>query len=270
MQLGVLTPFCRNHSEVGNVDQYAWSFGDVVRDHVRAAVELRYRLLPYNYSAFVRASETGEPVQRPLVLDHQYDSAVRDIDDQYLFGTDLLVSPVTAPGTTSRQVYLPAGDWHDWHTGEVVAGPAFVVAPTPMDRIPVHARGGAVVPMWPEAPPSTDGHHPEVVALHAFVPLADGSHTSTLVEDDGITCATSEGAHVRTTLTLTRTGDRITVDGSSSGDGYPEFRRRSFRLHVHGATPAEVTWGGRALAAGADGSYEIPVGAEDFTVSFRL
>ena len=55
MQYGVLTPFCRNHSEIGNVDQYAWSFGDVIGEHVRAAVKLRYRLLPYLYACFLRA-----------------------------------------------------------------------------------------------------------------------------------------------------------------------------------------------------------------------
>ena len=84
MQMGTLTPFCRNHSEIDNADQYAWAWGDVILEHVRSAIELRYRLLPYLYSAFVRASETGEPVQRPLVFDHQYDAAVRDLDDQYL------------------------------------------------------------------------------------------------------------------------------------------------------------------------------------------
>ena len=107
MQYGALTPFCRNHSMIGNVDQYAWAWGDAVLDHVREAIELRYRLLPYIYAAFIRASETGEPVQRPLVFDHQYDAAVRDIDDQYLFGRDLLVAPGHEPGMTARQVYLP-------------------------------------------------------------------------------------------------------------------------------------------------------------------
>ena len=58
--------------------------------------------MPYIYSAFVRATETGEPVQRPLVLDFQDDPEVVDIDDQYLFGRDLLVAPVTEPGMTSR------------------------------------------------------------------------------------------------------------------------------------------------------------------------
>ena len=108
MQYGVLTPFFRNHSEIGNVDQYAWTWGDAVLDLVREAIELRYRLLPYIYAAFVRASETGEPVQRPLVFDHQHDAVVRDLDDQYLFGRDLLVAPVTEPAPDGA-ARVPAG-----------------------------------------------------------------------------------------------------------------------------------------------------------------
>ena len=128
MQYGALTPFCRNHSMLGDVDQYAWAWGEAVLSEARRAIELRYRLLPYIYSAFITATETGAPVQRPLVFDHQYDAAVRDIDDQYLFGPDLLVAPVFEPRTTARQVYLPAGEWYDWHTGERFSGPCFVVA----------------------------------------------------------------------------------------------------------------------------------------------
>ena len=238
MQLGTLTPFCRNHSEIGNADQYAWAWGEVVLEHVREAIKLRYRLLPYIYSAFVRASETGEPVQRPLVFDHQYDAAVRDVDDQYLFGRDLLVAPVLASGTTARQVYLPAGDWYDWHTGERVAGPGFVVAATPMDRIPLYARGGAVIPLWPQAPPSTAGYHPSVIELHLFVPGSDGTWTSLLQEDDGLTTG---GGFLRTTFTVTRSGATVTVTAETLGDGYPEHARKRFELIVHGADAGPFT-----------------------------
>ncbi len=236
MQYGVLTPFCRNHSELGNVDQYAWSWGETVLGHVRAAVELRYRLLPYLYAAFVEASETGAPVQRPLVFDHQDDPLVRDLDDQYLLGRDLLVAPVTAPGTTARHVYLPAGEWYDWHTGERFAGGAHVVAPTPMDRIPLYARAGAVIPMWPAAPASTAGHHPAAIELHAFVPAAAGEHRSRLREDDGLTRG---GGYLETTFTLTRDGDQVTLRGAVEGDGYPEFARTAFVLVVHGEDGTE-------------------------------
>src|SRR4051794_23730457 len=90
MQMGTLTPFCRNHSELDSIDQYAWAWGESVLSGARTAIELRYRLLPYIYAAFVRASETGEPVQRPLVFDYQDDPLTRDLSDEYLFGRDLL------------------------------------------------------------------------------------------------------------------------------------------------------------------------------------
>jgi len=247
LQAGVLTPFCRNHTVMGTVDQYVWAWGDAVRDAARDAVQLRYRLLPYLYAAFLQAAETGAPVQRPLVFDFQYDPVVRSLDDQFLLGSDLLVAPVLAQGTTSRQVYLPAGTWHDWHTGEVHEGPRWVVAPTPMERIPLYARGGAVVPMWPTAPASTADHVPEVVELHLFVPGSDGTWTSFLQEDDGLTTAAARGARVRTTFTLTRAGGLVSLRAEPVGDGYPEFARERFEVVLHGAAPSRVLLDGRPV-----------------------
>jgi alpha-glucosidase len=245
LQAGVLTPFCRNHTMLGTVDQYAWSWGGAVRDAAREAVRLRYRLMPYLYATFLQAAETGAPVQRPLVFDHQYDPVVRSLDDQFVLGRDLLVAPVLAPGTTSRQVYLPAGTWYDWHTGEALTGPRWVVAPTPMDRIPLYARGGAVVPMWPTAPQSTAGHFPDAVELHVFLPGSDGSWTSLLQEDDGVTTAADRGARVRTSFTVTRAGDRTTVEAVVEGDGHPEFARQRFEVVLHGPAPSAVRLDGK-------------------------
>ena len=269
-QYAALTPFFRNHTELSTIDQYPWAFGEVVLGHVREAIRLRYRLLPYLYAAFVRAAETGEPVQRPLVLDHQYDAAVRDLDDEFLCGRDLLVAPVTAPGMTARQVYLPAGDWHDWHTGEVVRGPAYVVAATPMDRIPLYARGGAVVPMWGEPPASTAGYHPREVELHVFVPAADGSWESVLAEDDGLTFAAADGGHLRTTVTLTRAGDRVDVRAAVSGDGFPEFAREAFRVVVHGASPTRLVLADGTEVAAVDGAHTVTDRGEGFELSFEV
>lgn len=269
MQYGVLTPFCRNHSEIGSVDQYAWAFGDLVRDLVRDAVNLRYRLMPYIYTAFVAAAQTGEPVQRPLVLDFQDDPLVRDLDDQYLFGRDLLVAPVTEAGATSRQVYLPAGDWYAWHDDEVTAGPRSVVAATPWDRIPLYARGGAVIGMWTQAPPSTSGYHPRVVELHVFVPLTDGTHVSRLAEDDGLTFAARDGVCYRTEFTLTRTEGLLEVVATVTGEGYPEFRREAFRVVVHGAAPAVLRTGDAEVAIG-DGGFLVPNSGSGFAASFDV
>ena len=240
MQMGALTPFCRNHSEIGRIEQYPWSFGDEVHALARDAIRLRYRLMPYLYTAFVRASETGEPVQRPLVFDHQHDPAVVDLDDQYLFGRDLLVAPVTAPGTTTRQVYLPDGEWHDWHTGEVLPGRQTITVDTPLDRIPLFVRAGAVIPMWPEAPPSTDGYAPETIELHVFEPTSDGRWESQLVEDDGLTTGSADAGaaapgRLTTTVVLTRTGGETAVARSTAGTAYDGHRRTDFTVVRHPA-----------------------------------
>jgi alpha-glucosidase len=269
MQYGALTPFFRNHSAIGNVDQYAWSWGDVLLEHVREAIRLRYRLLPYLYAAFVRAHETGAPVQRPLVFDHQYDPVVRDVDDEYLLGPDLLVAPVVTAGATARHVYLPAGGWYDWHTGEPVDGGGYHLAPTPMDRIPIYARAGAVIPMWPEAPPSTADHHPSTIELHLFVPDADGTHGSLLQEDDGLSFAALEGARYRTTFEVTRRGDRMTLAAVVEGEGYPEFAREAFQLVIHGAAPAAVVVDGSELRV-EDGRVAIPNSGGPFTVELDV
>jgi len=272
MQYGALTPFCRNHSAAGNVDQYAWTFGETVRDLVREALRLRYRLLPYLYACFLRAAETGAPVQRPLIFDFQDDPGVRDLDDEYLLGPDLLVAPVVEAGVTHRQVYLPEGDWYDWHTGEVHMGRAFLVAPTPMDRIPLYARAGAVITMWAEAPSSTAGYRPREVELRVFLPVRDGEWTSFLQEDDGLTFAAADAARYRTTLTLTRAGGRVRIRGEVSGEGFPEFAREAFRLVVHGAVPSALT--GAGVSAGeryeADdhGAFRLPNAGTGFEVEF--
>jgi alpha-glucosidase len=267
MQYGTLTPFCRNHSEIGNVDQYAWAWGETVRDLVRDAIRLRYRLLPYIYATFVDATETGAPVQRPLVFDYQYDATVRDIDDQFLLGPDLLVAPVTVAGSTARQLYLPAGCWYDWYTGERLEGATFVLTPTPLDHIPLYARGGAVIPMLPEAPPSTAGYHPTVIELHLFVPLDDHTHRSMVQEDDGLSLAALRGARYRTTLDVSRRGSAVTLVARAEGAGYPEFARTEYHLVIHGAAPDAVRVDG-AVTAATGGHFVIT--SATFAAEFRV
>ena len=269
MQYGSLTPFFRNHSEIGNVDQYAWTWGDALLGLVRDAIAQRYRLLPYIYSAFVRAAETGAPVQRPLVFEDQYDRMVHDIDDEYLFGPDLLVAPVTAAGQTARQVYLPAGDWYEWDTDQLVGGSAYVLADTPMDRIPIYSRSGAVIPMWPEVPPSTAGYHPSSVELHLFVPPGDGAHDSLLQEDDGLTTAWLEGQRYRTTFHVTRHADSVKIRATVDGRGYPEFAREAFHLVIHGAAPSTVSVSGSPVASD-EHRVVIPNTGQAFDVEFAV
>ncbi len=269
MQCGVLTPFCRNHSSMGNVDQYAWAFGDVVEELSRQALHLRYRLMPYIYAAFMQAAETGEPVQQPLVFEYQHDRTVRDIDDEYLLGSQLLVAPIYTAGATTRQVYLPEGTWYHWHTGEKFEGKRFVVALAPMEYIPVYARGGAVIPMWPNVPLSTAGYHPQTIELHIFIPDQNGTYHSSLHEDDGLTFKFRDGAYFRTDFTLTRTGGHLTLEAAVSGKGYAEFARQAFQLVFHGGSPTAMRANGQIVSI-QDGRMELSNAGTGFQLEAEL
>jgi alpha-glucosidase len=267
MQYGAMTPFCRCHNESGERDQYPWSFGPGVEKCSRAALDLRYRLLPYIYSAFMRASETGEPIQRPLMFDFQHDRHARETEDAYLFGDALLVAPVLAAGQTARHVYFPQGTWIDWYTGQRHAGGQFITAAAPLERIPLFARGGKVIPGYVTAPRSTMDHHPDVIALNVVVPDEDGEFTSYLHEDDGITDAFQTGAFYRTTFSLARHGQNVRLTAKVTGNGYPEFRRRMFRL-VFPGTQVERLALRRGEVRVCDGHAELDNRGVGFELSF--
>lgn len=269
-QMSALSPFFRNHN-CDEVDQYPWSFGSIWEDICRQAICLRYRLMPYIYAAFLEAAETGAPVQRPLIFAFQSDRTAWTVSDQYLLGAHLLVAPVIEARARKRRVYLPAGTWHDWHTGITAKGPRTLTAAAPPEHIPLFVRGGAVIAQWPEAPPTTMDYHPEVIDLGVFVPEEDGETVSVLDEDDGLTGARADGAFYRTRFTLTRAGAGLTLVADVSGEGYPQFRRRQFRIAFRGAAVDDVRIGrrriGRKPVSQRNGAFVVENRGENFTLT---
>ncbi|HEY3668034.1 MAG TPA: glycoside hydrolase family 31 protein, partial [Polyangiaceae bacterium] len=268
-QYGALTPFCRYHSERGEPDKYPWSFGPGTEQLARAALQLRYRLLPYIYSAFVSSSETGAPVQRPLVFDFQHDRQAWETDDAYLFGEALLVAPVMQAGCTARHVYLPPGTWVDFHTGERHRGGRYITASAPLDYIPLFQRGGYVIPFYDRAPASTMDHYPELLELHVIVPDEDGVTRSMLQEDDGLSNAFRSGALLRTELELTRHGRQITISAKSSGNGFREARRSRLRFILKGFSGDSVRLNGHRVAV-QNSQFECDNRGEPLELSFQV
>jgi alpha-glucosidase len=252
-QAACLSPFCRNHNDAGGIDQYPWSFGPEVETACKAAIELRYRLMPYLYTAFIAASETGRPMMRPLLSHDPTDPLLRAVDDQYLFGSDLLVAPIVEKGARTKTVVLPKGEWIDWYTGRTASSRKLEVD-APLGQVPIFARAGAIVPMWPEAPASTMGYQPETIELHVFVPSGDGRFTSTLVEDDGSSYAYENGQRLRTTFTVTRDGNLLRISAETVGRPFEGFRRSGWRICLHGATDPLVF---EAPAGDLDWSHRI-------------
>jgi alpha-D-xyloside xylohydrolase len=125
-----------------------WSFGPEVYEILVSYLKLRERLRPYVREAMRAAHERGTPVMRPLFHDFPEDARAWDIDDQYLFGDDLLVAPVLEAGARQRRVYLPEGaEWTDPQTGLVHAGGQTLTLAAPLETIPVLLRNGRDLPI---------------------------------------------------------------------------------------------------------------------------
>src|SRR6266852_3497698 len=145
LQVGVFYPFMRTHTAFGTPDQEPWSYGAENEALNRRAIELRYQLLPTIYSVMRESAETGIPAMRPLMLEYPQDASTYGKADEFLFGSDLLIAPVLREAATSRGVYLPAGDWYDYWSGEHYAGPKGIDVPVTLSSIPIFVRGGAFI-----------------------------------------------------------------------------------------------------------------------------
>ncbi len=140
MQLAAFTPFFRNHSNKDSRPQEPWAFGPEAERICRKFIALRHRLLLKLEKLFAETHATGAPVMRPLLYHFQDDPVAVACNDQFLLGPDLLVAPVLLPGVTARCVYLPRGKWKDFWSRRVFRGPRHIVAPAPLERIPLFVR----------------------------------------------------------------------------------------------------------------------------------
>ena len=147
----------------------------------RKYLELRYRLLPYLYSAVRECATTGMPILRALWLHHPDDPKAVARQDEYLWGRDLLVAPVVEQGATSRKIYLPHGAWFDFWTGERVQGGAEISREVDLETTPLYVRAGAILPLGP-AKQYVEHKVDEPLSISIY-PGADASFL--LYEDDG-------------------------------------------------------------------------------------
>ena len=148
----------------------------------RKYLELRYRLMPYLYSAVEECSRTGLPLQRALWLHYPEDPAAVARGDEYLWGRDMLVAPVVSKGATSRRFYLPRGVWHDYWTNERHEGGREIERAVDLETTPLYVRAGAIIPHDPVRQYTSE----TVREPTSFVvyPGADGK--GRLYEDDGV------------------------------------------------------------------------------------
>ena len=147
MQLGAFNPFFRNHNGIRFMDQDPGIFSPAVVASTRRVVEIRYTLIPYLYTLFHRVHISGGTVVRSMAHEFPMDSECWPLDEQFLWGSSLLIAPVVYEGHTTKDLYLPSTErWYNYYTGEEMTALGHITIPAARDYLPLFIRGGSIIP----------------------------------------------------------------------------------------------------------------------------
>jgi len=206
-------------------------------------LELRYRLMPYLYSAVRETSKTGLPILRAMWLHHPDDPAAVARGDQYFWGRDMLVAPVVEKGATSRRVYLPRGTWFDFWTEQRVQGGSEIDRAVDLATMPLYVRAGAVIPMGPVKQYTAE---PLDGPLSFTVyPGADGAFE--LFEDDGRSFEYRQGGWMGITCRWNDRSRRLSLSLTGGSKMRPPLVR-DIEVRLAGTpTPQRSKFAGRPI-----------------------
>lgn len=223
-EYGTFCPIFRTHG--ARKANELWSYGRKAQDILTHYDKLRYRLLPYIYSTARRVTSEGYTPMRALVMDFPADANVLNVVDQFMFGPALLVSPVTNPAATSRNVYLPAGSaWYDFWTGAKLQGGQTIKAAAPLETIPLYVRAGSILPMGPELQ-YTSEKPADPIELRIYRG-ADGQFT--LYEDDGESYGYEKGEYAVIPITWNDASATLSL-GARKGTFQGMLKERIFQI----------------------------------------
>ena len=252
MQFGALSPVMRTHSaKSAGLKKEVWNFAPEHADILRSTIRQRYALAPYIYTMARKAYDEGISLCRPMYYEWPEASEAYAFRNQYLFGDDILVAPVTAPGKegyATVKVWLPEGKWYEWQTGTMLDGGRTVERTFALDEYPVYVRAGAILPMYGDTVKNLNANDEEIL-LTLF---PGGSGEFSLYEDNGDDKRYA-AEFARTHLKSVRDGNLLTVTvGKRTGAyrGMPAERKFSVKV-LASAAPVSVTVDG----AKADWTY---------------
>jgi alpha-D-xyloside xylohydrolase len=223
-QFGAFTPMFRVHGSGAGKEFWLWD--KPTQQTLRKFERLRYRLLPYIYSVSWQVTNNGSSMLRPLVMDFAGDPAALTVGDQYLFGPDLMVNPVTTAGATTRPVYLPGKTaWFDFWTGRREAAGGKVEAAAPIDSMPLYVPAGSILLLGPDLE-WVDQKAADPIEVRVY-PGANGSFT--LYEDAGDSYDYEHGAHATIAFQWNETTRTLTI-GKRAGAYEGMLTKRTFRV----------------------------------------
>jgi hypothetical protein len=242
VQLGTFQPVDRLHSN--HSDRLPWQYGAETKASAEKFLTLREDLVPYTYTQAQLAATTGVPVVRPTYLQYpEEENAYATAGSEYLYGPDMLVAPVTTPGSTATtSVWFPPGQWTDYFTGQTYAGGTTQNVTTGLGSMPVFVRAGGIVATRTNHV-ANDVQNPLDQVTLTVAAGAPGAFT--LYEDNGTNAKQSS------TTAVHASGHSVRIDGAR-GSFAGQLKSRVWTVSILGATaPAQVTADGRKLPSTA-------------------
>lgn len=259
LQFAAFTPVFRPHgTALGDYDKTVKDipsepalWDQATRNNVRNYINLRYQLLPYNYSLSYEQSVLGKPLMRPVYYYNFADPEALKADEEYLWGDNLLIAPVTSQGATARMVYLPEGKWYNFYDNSVQNGKQYVNQPADLSRIPVFARAGGFIPVWhADSIKSTESYNSKELGLLYYPSEAASSYV--FFDDDGTSTRTLEKADYELiTFSAQPQGSSISIEVKTNNEAlYKRKQVRKFTLMIPatGGYP-NIRVGGKAATA---------------------
>jgi alpha-glucosidase len=253
IQFGIFSPILRTHTTKNpDSERRIWAYPQPYSDLMRDAFVLRYALQPYIYTEARRTYDTGVAFLHPLYYDSPEALEAYDAKDEYMFGDNVLVAPISQPtGKDSqlvkRSVWLPEGNWIEWDTGARLTGPASTERTFSIRQIPVYVKAGSIIPMQP--PMRYTGEKPVDPLILTVFPPADGqTSTYRLYEDAGNSTGYKRGEAAWTNIraSAAANGAVLTLTVSPVEGLYNGMRAsRAYEVRLRGTwPPASVTVNG--------------------------
>ncbi|KAJ6784354.1 hypothetical protein PWT90_10500 [Aphanocladium album] len=220
--LGAFYSFYRNHNEYGTPGQefYRWP---KVAESARKAIDIRYRLMDYFYTALRRAGEDGTPSVAPVFYHYPDDEAAWALELQYFYGPGVMVAPVTEEGATSVDVYLPADNYYDWYTHKVVhGGRTHTFADVDVTTIPLLIKAGVVIPLRAQSANTTTELRKQDFEL--LIPLDENKAAAgELYVDDGVSVEQKKGGV--TDIKFSYSKGELSISGTFAVDALPRITK---------------------------------------------
>ncbi len=235
LQMAVFHPFFRTHSSGDHGDQEPWSFGEEIAELSRKAIEFRYRILPYIYTAFWQYSTKGTPMLRPLSFLDQTEKETLHRMEEFCLGDDLLICPISQPQAEGRWMFLPKGNWYNFWTDEAMEANLEFWAETAIDEIPLFIKGGTAFPMYEVQQYVDEKENPETF-IHIY--YINGEKTSQFYMDEGQGYGYESGGFSLRNYKVVGTENSLNIEQTVEGDF--DLKAKEFTVVFH-AIPESIS-----------------------------